>query len=59
MIIRRSNSNKLIGGVCSGIAKELNIPVIRIRIAFILAVILAGLSIWFYLIAWIIMPSDY
>ena len=54
----RSNRDKMVGGVCGGIAEYLNIDSIIIRLVFILAVFFGGSGVIFYLIAWIIIPLE-
>jgi phage shock protein C len=57
MTLSRSIEDKKIAGVCGGIAELLDISSTSVRIGFIIAVILAGLSIWTYLVAWIVIPK--
>ena len=54
--LTRSN-NKMIGGVCAGIADYLGLDPTIVRIAWILTVFFAGFGILFYLILWIVMPK--
>ncbi len=56
--LSRSSSDKVIGGVCGGIAKFANIDPTLLRIATMLLVIFGGLSLWIYLILWIFIPID-
>jgi phage shock protein PspC (stress-responsive transcriptional regulator) len=53
----RDNADKMIGGVCSGIANYLNIDPALIRILFVLMTFGAGMSILVYILLWIIIPS--
>jgi phage shock protein C len=57
MTLTRSIENRKIAGVCGGIAEKLDISATSVRIGFIVAVLLAGLSIWTYLVAWIVIPK--
>ena len=50
----RDEQNKVLGGVCSGIANYLNLDPIIIRILWIL---LFGISFFAYLLLWIAVPS--
>ncbi|MBI9043333.1 MAG: PspC domain-containing protein [Anaerolineaceae bacterium] len=54
----RSNTEKVLGGVCGGIGQYLNIDPIIPRIFFILLTISNGLGFLIYLILWIIMPVE-
>lgn len=55
----RSQSERVIGGVASGLAKYFNVDTIVVRVVFILAAVLGGLGVPLYIIAWIIVPKDY
>jgi phage shock protein C len=52
----RDKSDVRIAGVCSGIAKYLDIDPTAIRLAFVLLLFIGGGGLWIYLILWIIMP---
>jgi len=58
MKLRRSNDDRIIAGVCSGIGNALDIPPRKIRIAFILFILFGGLSVVSYLVAWIVIPNE-
>jgi phage shock protein C len=53
----RSNSNKVIAGVCGGLAEYFNIDASLVRLGLMLFSILPGPSVIFYLIAWAIIPK--
>jgi phage shock protein PspC (stress-responsive transcriptional regulator) len=54
--LRRSSTNRVIGGVAGGIAEYFNLDPVLIRLAFVLMA-LFGAGVLFYIIAWIIMPE--
>ena len=56
--IYRLQSNKMIGGVCAGLAEYLDIDATLIRLLFVAVGLLTALfpMLIFYIIAWIIMP---
>ena len=54
--LSRSN-NKMIGGVCAGIAEYLGLDPTIVRIVWVLLLFFAGFGIMLYLILWIIMPK--
>ncbi len=57
--ICRSEKNKIIGGVCGGIAEYLNTDPTIIRLAWILFTLIStGIGIILYGIALIIMPQN-
>ena len=51
----RDENNKILGGVCSGLANYFNIDPVVVRILFILFL---GVTFWVYLIMWIAVPSS-
>lgn len=54
----RSKNDKIIGGVCAGIAKYFDVDPTLIRLVAILLVIFGGTGLLAYLIAWIIIPLE-
>ncbi len=53
----RSETDKIIGGVCGGIAEYLNIDSVIIRVLFILALISEGFGLMLYIILWVVLPT--
>jgi len=56
--IYRSKTDRKIAGVCGGLAEYFNIDSTWIRIITILLVLVDGIGILLYLIAWIIIPEN-
>jgi len=54
----RVNEGKKIAGVCAGIARHNDWDVTLVRVAFLAAVVLHGLGLVAYAIAWIAMPRE-
>jgi phage shock protein PspC (stress-responsive transcriptional regulator) len=54
----RSESDRIISGVCGGIATYLGVDSVFIRLAFVLLAFASGLGILIYLILMIIMPKE-
>jgi phage shock protein PspC (stress-responsive transcriptional regulator) len=52
----RSTSNKMVAGVCGGLADYFGLDATLIRIIWVLLVLLAGTGILAYIIAWLLMP---
>ena len=51
--------NRVIAGVCAGIAKYLEVDVTVVRIVFVLAAIVGcSLGFWAYLIVWAMTPVE-
>src|SRR5258708_28596583 len=55
--LMRSESDRMIGGVCGGLARYFNIDSAIVRLVFVLAV-LSGISPLVYLVLWIVMPEQ-
>ena len=55
---RLTRSNKMIGGVCAGLAEYLDIDPTIVRIVWVLMVLFAGFGILLYIILWLIMPKQ-
>lgn len=53
----RSESDRMIGGVCGGLADYLNIDPVLVRLAFVLLGLASGIGLPIYLILWVVMPS--
>jgi phage shock protein C len=53
----RSETDKMIGGVCGGIAESLNFDSTIVRIIFVLIVLSGGTGLFLYIILWIVIPS--
>jgi phage shock protein C len=55
--LQRDEHNKMIAGVCAGLADYLNVDVTIIRVAFVLTMVLHGCGLIPYIILWIVMPK--
>lgn len=53
----RNPDEKAIGGVCSGLAAYFNIDTVWVRLAMFLLIFFGGLSLWVYVIMWIVIPQ--
>lgn len=55
----RSTKDKMLGGVCAGLADYLDIDTSLVRLIFIALALLTALlpMVLFYIIAWIIIPA--
>jgi phage shock protein C len=54
----RSNSEKVFGGVCGGLADYLNIDVVILRIIFVLLALFGGGGVLIYIVLWIAIPAE-
>ena len=53
----KSNTNKVIGGVCGGLGEYFGIDPVIFRIIAVLLIFAHGAGLLIYLIAWICMPK--
>jgi len=53
----RSNTDKVIGGVCGGLGEYFNIDPIIIRVLFAIITVSGGSGFLVYLILWVVMPE--
>ena len=58
MTLYRPRDDRMIAGVCSGIARRFNIDPTIVRIAFVASLFLPGPQILIYLVAWLLMPDE-
>lgn len=54
----RSRKEKIIAGVCGGIAEYFNIDPVWVRLLALIFVLLGGVTIFIYLIFWIAIPKN-
>jgi len=54
----RSRFEKMIAGVCGGIAKYLNVDATIVRLIFVFLLMTKGIGLGIYLILWIIVPLE-
>jgi signal transduction histidine kinase len=54
----RDTSEVYLGGVASGLARHLGVPVLWVRAGFVVAAVAGGLGIAMYAGLWLVMPSD-
>lgn len=53
----RSSTDRMLGGVCGGLAQYLSLDPTLVRIAFVLLA-LSGVSPLIYVVLWVVVPSD-
>ncbi len=57
--LRRSRTDRMVGGICGGLGEFFGLSSFWFRIAFLIALIPGGVpGLLLYLIMWIIVPSD-
>lgn len=56
--LTRSDTDKMIAGVCGGLAAYLGIDSVLVRLAFMVLLFASGVGFPIYFILWIIMPTE-
>nr|MDT0660198.1 PspC domain-containing protein [Micromonospora sp. DSM 115978] len=54
----RPRENRMIAGVCAGLARRFGVSAGLIRLLFVLSLLLPGTQVIVYLALWIIMPNE-
>jgi phage shock protein C len=54
----RSRSDRKIAGVCAGFAEYFDLDVTLVRVVWLIVLIMGGVGLIPYLIAWIVMPEE-
>ena len=54
----RSRNERIVAGICGGLADYFGIRVSNIRLGLLLLLLFAGLSLWVYIILWLIVPLE-
>ena len=55
----RPRQGRVVAGVCAGLARRFGVTPTTVRIITVLLVLFAGLSIWAYVLLWIVMPNEH
>jgi phage shock protein C len=56
--LQRSRMEKMIGGVCGGLAVYFGVDPTIVRILWVVITLLGGAGILLYIILWVIMPLE-
>ncbi len=54
----RTQEGRKIGGVCAGLAKEFDISITLVRLAFVIGFFFGGWAIVIYIVLWFLMPLE-
>lgn len=55
--LQRDTQNRVLGGVCSGLANYFDIDAALVRVLFVFALLAFSAGFWLYLILWAVMPA--
>ena len=56
--LQRSRTEKMIGGVCGGLAEYFNVDPTLLRILWVIVTLAGGAGLLLYIILWVIMPLE-
>ncbi|NOU47251.1 MAG: PspC domain-containing protein [Bacteroidales bacterium] len=56
--LHRNQHQKVIAGVCSGLAESLKIDTVIVRLIFVLLAVVVGGGIFIYIVLWIVLPEN-
>jgi phage shock protein PspC (stress-responsive transcriptional regulator) len=56
--MKRDKENAVLGGVCAGMAKALDMPVVVVRILWLASIIWLGIPLLLYPLFWLLMPEE-
>jgi phage shock protein PspC (stress-responsive transcriptional regulator) len=57
-VLRRSRSDRFVGGVCGGVANYLNMDATLVRILTVVITLFTGLPVVLYVVALFLMPEE-
>lgn len=56
--LMRSSQDRMIAGVCAGLARYFGVDPVLVRVIFVVLALLGAGGILIYIILWILMPQD-
>src|SRR3954471_17403662 len=55
--LRREREGRLLGGVCTGLARHLGVDPLLVRVVFVAAAAAGGFGVGVYLLLWLLLPE--
>jgi phage shock protein PspC (stress-responsive transcriptional regulator) len=55
--LSRPADDRVIAGVCAGLARRFGLSAVTVRLLFVLSLLLPGPQVLIYLVLWILMPE--
>ena len=49
--------DRIIGGVCAGLAEGLHVDPLWLRVAFLILIFIQGIGVFLYIVLWLVMPE--
>lgn len=57
-VLRRSRSDRILGGVCAGLARYFDTDPLLVRLIFVVITLAQGAGILLYLLLWVLVPEE-
>jgi phage shock protein C len=54
--LQRSRSDRIIGGVCGGLAEHFNMDPVLVRVILVIITLMGGAGLLLYLVLWAVLP---
>ena len=54
----RPRKDRVIAGVCAALARRFGMKASTVRLLAVILVLFAGLSLWAYVLLWIVIPNE-
>jgi len=51
------SSDRIIGGVCAGLAEGFHVDALWVRLAFLVLIFIQGIGVFIYIVLWLVMPE--
>ena len=51
------SSDRIIGGVCAGLAEGFHVDALWVRVAFLILIFIQGIGVFLYIVLWLVMPE--
>jgi phage shock protein PspC (stress-responsive transcriptional regulator) len=51
------SSDRIIGGVCAGLAEGFHVNALWVRVAFLILIFIQGIGVFLYIVLWLVMPE--
>jgi phage shock protein C len=56
--LTRVREGKMLAGVCTGLARYLDVDPVLVRLGFVAATLLSGAGLLLYVACWVVIPQD-
>jgi phage shock protein C len=56
--LQRSRTDKMVGGVCAGVAEYFGVDPTIVRALWVVVTLLGGAGVILYVILWVVMPQE-